>query len=136
MVPAAAATTAPDPAIEALYVAWADAFGRGDVEAVLALVTPDYELWAPGRDPIGYAALRPMLEAAFATYEIEPGFERVTCLRADRLAIDCGWDVQHLRPRQGGDPRTLRQRVFVVLRQGPDGRWQFARGMSQPGPSA
>jgi uncharacterized protein (TIGR02246 family) len=131
-----AAATGPDAAMEALYAAWAEAFGRGDIEAVLALVTPDYVLWPPGRDPIGLAALRPQLEAAFAAYEIESRFERVECLRSDRLAIDCGWDIQHVRPRQGGDSRTVRQRVFVVLRQGPDGRWLFARGMAQPGPPA
>jgi uncharacterized protein (TIGR02246 family) len=124
----------PDAAIDALYAAWSEAFGRGDIEAVLALLTPDYALWVPDRAPIGRVALRPLLEAAFATYQIESSFERVECFRSDPLAIDCGWDIQRLHPHQGGEARTVRQRVFVVLRQARDGRWQFARGMAQPGP--
>ena len=39
-------------------------------------------------------------------------------------------------PRAGGDSITQRQRVFMILRRQIDGRWLFARGMSQPGPAA
>lgn len=124
-----------NPGIDGLYAAWADAFRRGDVDAVLDLLTPDYVLWAPGAAPVGREALRPALERAFAAYEVEPRFEREDLLEDHGLALDCGWDVQHVRPRAGGDPQVRRQRVFVALRLGADGRWRFARGMSQPGPS-
>jgi uncharacterized protein (TIGR02246 family) len=126
----------PGAEIDALYVAWRSAFRRGDVDAVLALITDDYVLWAPGRAPIGADALRPQLLTAFTTYDIEPSFESEERLIAGDLAMERGWDCQTLRPRAGGAPQTHRQRVFVVLRRSPDGQWRFARGMSQPGPAA
>ena len=36
------------PGIGELYAAWAEAFRRQDLEAILDLLTPDYVLWAPG----------------------------------------------------------------------------------------
>lgn len=35
-----------------------------------------------------------------------------------------------------GDPVEQRQRVFLMLRRGSDGRWRYARGMSNVGPDA
>lgn len=127
--------TDPNAEIESLYAEWRSAFARRDVDAVLALVTDDYLLWAPGRPPVGRGALRPQLEAAFAAYDLEPSFEREERLIGGDLAVDRGWDTQTLRPRGGGPVQTHRQRVFLVLRRSPDGRWRFARGMSQPGPA-
>lgn len=65
---------------------------------------------------------------------IEPRFEREERIVSGDLAVGPGWDVQTLRPRGGGAARTQRQRVLMVLRRGPDGRWRYARGMSQAGP--
>ena len=122
--------------IDALYAAWQSAFRRHNVEAVIDLVTEDYVLLTPGRPPIGVEALRSQLIGAFADYDIEPRFERVELLTAGGLAVDCGWDVQTLRPRGGGPSRTQRQLVLLVLLRSPEGRWRFARGMAQPGPAA
>jgi uncharacterized protein (TIGR02246 family) len=124
-----------DAEIDALYDAWRRAFRERDVDALLALVTEDYVLWAPGQPPIGVEALRPQLIAAFAAYDIEPAFERDERLVSGDLAVELGWDVQTVRPRDGGAAHTRRQRVFLALRR-TDGRWRFARGMSQPGPAA
>jgi uncharacterized protein (TIGR02246 family) len=125
-----------DPAIEALYGAWREAFGRGDVSGVFALLTPDYTLWPAGLPPIGIDGLRPQLEAAFAAYEIDSSFDRIECIVSGHLAVDCGWDVQVVRPKSGGQTITRRQRVWVILRRGNDARWRFARGIAQPGPTA
>jgi ketosteroid isomerase-like protein len=120
--------------IDALYLAWGDAFRRQDIEAVLALVTSDYLLWTPAAPELNAAALRPRLSAAFAAYEISSTFECEERLVAGDVAFDRGWDVQTLRPRAGGAVLVSRQRVFLVLRRCSDGAWRFARGMSQPGP--
>ncbi len=123
--------------VDDLYAAWRDAFKRGDVEAIVELVTPDYVLWAPGRPPIaGRDSLRQMLAPALSTYDISPSFERTESLVAGDLAVDFGWDVQTVTPRARGESRTARQRVVLVIRRQPDGRWLFARGVSQPGPVA
>ena len=125
-----------DPAIEELYTAWREAFGRGDVRGVLALLTPDYTLWPAGMPLVGIDGLRPQLEAAFATYEIDSTFDRIECIASGHVAVDCGWDVQVVRPKSGGQTVTRRQRVWVILRRGNDARWRFARGIAQPGPAA
>jgi len=122
--------------IDALYSAWSEAFHRGDVAAILSLLTPDYVLWAPGSAPIDAQVLRPQLEAALASHEISPQFERLERLVSGDLAVDYGWDIQVVRPRAGGSEQVRRQRVVLVLRRGADGVWRFARGMSQPGPAA
>jgi uncharacterized protein (TIGR02246 family) len=123
-----------DTTIDALYAAWFDAFQRGDVNAVIELLAPDYLLWAPGMPAIGREALRPRLAATFTAYEIVPTFEREERMVSGDLAFERGWDVQELRPRVGGEKQTHRQRVFLVLRREADGTWRFARGMSQLGP--
>lgn len=123
-----------DLAIDALYAAWGEAFRRQDLEAILDLLTPDYVLWAPGAPPMGREELRPRLAAALATYDLDPEFEREERLVAGDLAFERGWDVQRVRPRAGGEAQSQRQRVFLVLQRGEDGKWRFARGMSQPGP--
>jgi uncharacterized protein (TIGR02246 family) len=125
-----------DPDIDALYAAWREAFQRQDLEAIFDLLTPDYVLWAPGAPPMDRDALRPRLAAALETYEIAPAFECEERIVVGDLAFERGWDIQEARPRAGGDPVSQRQRVFLILRRRSDGRWRFARGMSQPGPAA
>jgi uncharacterized protein (TIGR02246 family) len=122
--------------IDATHDRWRDAYRRGDVEAVLALLTDDYCLWAAGREPIAVAEIEPRLRAAFEAYDCAPSFERIELLMAGDLAIDIGWDVQQLTPRAGGTPIVQRQRVCVILQRGADGVWRYARGMVQPGPAA
>ena len=120
--------------LDALYAAWADAFSRRDVNAVVRLLTPDYLLFSPGAPPMGVEELRPRIAAAFAAYDISSAFERDERVVAGDIAFERGWDVQTVRPQEGGETVTRRQRVFVLLRRDQDGTWRFARGMSQPGP--
>ncbi len=127
---------ASDPGIEQLYDAWRAAMTRRDIDAVLDLLTPDYELWSPSAAPLGREALRPALAAAFQAHDVEPSFEREEQIVAGDVAFERGWDVQRVRPRGGGDAQVRRQRVFLLLRRSADGRWRFARGMSQPGPES
>ena len=117
-----------DVGIDALYAAWGDAFKRQDVNAILDLLTPDYELLAMGAAPVKRDDLRPRLAATMAAYEIMPQFEREEQVVVGNLAFDRGWDIQTARPRAGGDAKTQRQRVFLVLRRS-DGKWRFARGV-------
>jgi ketosteroid isomerase-like protein len=126
----------PNQQIDELYDAWLAAFRRRDVDAILALLTPDYLLWAPSTGQVDSSALAPRLAAALQLYDIEPSFQSEERIVSGDLAFERGWDVQQITPRAGGDPVTQRQRVFMILRRQPDGRWLFARGMSQPGPAA
>lgn len=121
--------------IDALYGAWREAFARRDVEAVLDLLTPDYLLLAPNLPAMNRDALRPRLVAALEAYDVTPGFDREERIVSGDLVFERGWDVQTLTPRAGGQSRTIRQRVFLIIRRGEDGQWRFARGMSQPEPT-
>ena len=125
-----------DPGIEALYSAWREAIRRSDVDAVMNLLTPDYVLWSPGAPPMSREDLAPRLRAALDAYEITPSFEREEQIVSGDLAFERGWDVQDARSRTGGESRSQRSRVFLVLRRGEDGQWRFARGMTQPGPAS
>jgi ketosteroid isomerase-like protein len=131
MIPSNAA----DPGIDELYAAWAEAFRRQDLLGIMSLITADYLLWAPGAPPMTRDSLSPRLAAALITYDITPMFEREECLVSGDLAFERGWDVQSIRPRAGGETQTQRQRVFLILQRERDGKWRFARGMSQPGPA-
>jgi uncharacterized protein (TIGR02246 family) len=123
-----------DSEIEQLYEAWAAAFQRKSPEAILELLTPDYVLWPAGAPAISRDSLAPRLAAVLNIY-VTPSFEREERLVSGDFAFERGWDVQRFRPRVGGEMKTQRQRVFLVLQRGTDGRWRFARGMSQPGPA-
>lgn len=123
--------TTDDAGIDALYAAWSDAYRRRDVDAILGLLTPDYVWLKPNAQPIPAAALRPLMLAAFETYDVTIAFEREDRVVSGDLAFEWGWDVQTARPREGGDARTGRQRVAVLLRRGADGVWRFARGITQ-----
>ena len=124
-------------AIEALYSSWISAFKRADVDAILALLTPDYTLWSPSAAPMaGRDTLRPALVAALAAYNIAPSFELDERLISGDIAVDIGWDVQAVQPKDGSPVRLQRQRVMLVLRCDHEGAWRFARGMTQPGPEA
>lgn len=122
-------TSTTDEAVDALYAAWADAFRRKDVDAVLDLLTPDYVLLRPGAPPMTADAIRPGLVAAFASFDIVMTFEREERIVSGDLAFEQGWDVQTVRPRAGGDAREQRQHVALLLRRDTDGSWRFSRGM-------
>jgi uncharacterized protein (TIGR02246 family) len=127
--------TDPHIEIDALHAAWARAVSEGDVDAIVEMLAPDYELWAPGAEPVrGREAVRAMMAGALGQYEISSAFRSEECLVCGDLAIDRGWDEQTVRPRDGGPSQSRRQRVFLVLRRGDDGQWRYARGISQAGP--
>ncbi len=119
--------------IDATHARWCNAYRQGDTATILALLTDDYLLWAPGRDALTRADLAPRLQGAFDAYAFDPSYERIDLLVDGDLAIDIGWDVQRLTPRHGGNRIEQRQRVCLVLRREHDRAWRYARGMSQPG---
>jgi len=120
-----------NPEIDELYAAWADAMNREDVEAVFDLLTPDYLLLATTGRLLGREQLQPLFAAALQTLRITPSFEREEQIVDGDLAFERGWDIQMTVNKADGTTRTQRSRVFLILRRGPDGRWRFARGMSQ-----
>ena len=122
--------SANDAAIDELYRAWSEAFRAADIDTIAGLLTADYLLFAQGGEPAGIDALRPRLAQAFAAFDVTIEFEREERIVSGDLAYERGWDVQTVRPRAGGETRHQRQRVFLILQRGSDGRWRFARGVA------
>lgn len=128
-----------DPEIDRLFADWAAAIARKDVGALVALTTPDAEFWPHGAPPLrGHEAIRGTFESFFARFDFRQGFELVELLVREDLAVARGIEHNHLVPVGGGEPIEQTQRAFSVLRRQPDGRWLFARGMTNlpPAPAA
>ena len=130
------AATAANSEIDRTLAEWAAAIAKGDVALICSLVTEDAEFWTHGTAPLvgRYAvesALKPLLEA----YRFSQRFdEQERCLGPDWSLLR-GVEYNTLEPRKGGPRREVKQRAFSVLRRESDGRWRFARGITNQGPA-
>lgn len=119
------------PGIERLLADWAVAVRRKDLDALLRLVAPDAEFWSHGAPALrGHAAIRETFRAFFERFDLEQGFESVELLVRGDLAVLRGVEHNHLVPADGGPPVEQTQRAVSVLARGADGRWLFARGIT------
>ena len=126
-------------AIDETFAAWMEAGKEGDVETLISLVTEDAEFWTHGAPAIkGREAATAMFLAAFARYALEQRFESYERIVTDGWAFEGGLERNTVTPRDGGEPIRYDQRAFMVLRREPDGRWRYARGMTnlEAGPPA
>ena len=118
-------------AIAALRAAWTDAVAARNPDALEDLLTDDYEVWAQGAPPIiGPAAATAAMRGAVERFDIVQSFEPLETVVAGDWAFERGIERMILTPRDGGEKRTLEQRTFLIERKGADGKWRFARGMT------
>lgn len=123
--------------IDETLAAWAAALKDGDLEAVASLVTRDAEFWSHGEPPlVGRRALVEAFEPFVEAYVLDQRWDEEERWVGAEWAFIRGTEVNTLTPRDGGDPTVVRQRAFSLLRRGEDGRWRFARGMTNPGPES
>lgn len=117
-------------AIDHLFADWMEAGKRGDVAAVVSLITEDAEFWTHGAPAVkGRQALAAMMEGFFAGFHFEQSFEALERIVVDGWAFVRGIELNRVTPK-GGETVEVRQRAFMVLRRDEDGRWRFARGMT------
>jgi uncharacterized protein (TIGR02246 family) len=123
-------------AIRRLYLEWIDAVREGDVDALAEMVTEDALFLATGAPPVaGREAVSEAYPAIFARHRIEQGFEEEELVIAGDWAFCRGLERFTATPRNGGPPVALAgRRALSILQKGADGRWRFARGMSNEGP--
>jgi uncharacterized protein (TIGR02246 family) len=119
-----------DREIDELFAAWMEAGRRGDVAALVSLITEDAEFWTHGAPAVkGRQAVTAMFEGFFAAFHFEQSFETLERVVADGWAFVRGTETNRVTPK-GGETVEIRQRAFMVLRREEDGRWRFARGMT------
>lgn len=111
--------------------AWVAAVAARNAEALRPLLTDDYEVWANAAPPLrGVDAAVEAMGAALARYDIEQAFEPVETVIAGDWAFERGFERMTVVPIGGGPTQTLVQRALLILRRGTDGKWQYARGMT------
>jgi uncharacterized protein (TIGR02246 family) len=121
-------------AIEALRGRWVAAIKARDPDALIDLLTDDYEVWANGAPPFkGPRAAADGMRAALDRFEIEQGFEPIETVVCGDWAFERGVETIVATPREGGEPTNVTRRALLILRRGPDGNWRFARGMTNAG---
>jgi uncharacterized protein (TIGR02246 family) len=116
--------------IDDLFAAWKDATRRADIEKILDLVTEDAEFWTQGAAAVkGRDAVRKLYEQFASAYSIEQDFEEIERIVEGDHAFIRGREHNVVTPR-GGQPVKVMQRAMMIIRRGTDGRWRFARGMT------
>jgi len=123
--------------IDGVLRAWARAYSGADVSGLLALLTDDAEFWTHGAPPlVGRDAVRAVLEQFFERFSVVQRFVEFERFVAADWALLRGEESTTLTPKAGGERIEHRQRAFSLLRRGSDGRWRFARGMTNQGRAA
>jgi len=121
-------------AIAALREAWTSAVAARNPDALKDLLTNDYEVWPQGAAPmVGTAAAAAAMRGAVERFDIVQSFEPVETVIAGEWAFERGIERMILTPRDGGEARTIEQRTLLIERKGQDGKWRFARGMTNQG---
>ena len=117
--------------IEALREAWVAAVRTGNAAALADLVTADYEAWTHGAPAMrGPEIVVAVMSVALARHSVEQAFEAMETVVSGDWAFQRGIERIRATPRDGGAPVTATQRALLILHRGGDGRWRYARGMT------
>jgi uncharacterized protein (TIGR02246 family) len=117
--------------IDALRDAWVAAVRAGNPAALADLVTPDHEVWTHGAPAMrGPDVVVAAMSAALARHSVEQAFEPVETVVSGDWAFQRGIERIKATPRDGSTPLTATQRALLILHRGTDGRWRYARGMT------
>lgn len=113
-------------AIRAVVSEWIDASRRGDVDAVLRLVTDDVLFLTPGQDPMDRAAFEAASRAqSMQTMQIDATSD----IREVHVEGNMGFLWSHLSVRvtPQGAPTMTRDGYTLTIFRKCDGRWLLAR---------
>jgi ketosteroid isomerase-like protein len=124
-------------AIVQLRDAWINAVAARNPDALRDLLTDDYEVWAHGAPPVvGPDGAMGAMRAALDRFRIEQRFDPVETVIAGEWAFERGVESMTITPVSGGATQTMMQRALLIMRRGADGRWRYARGMTNGLPAA
>lgn len=115
-------------AIRRLIGTWLSATRAGDVDAVLALMSPNVVFLVAGQPPMqGRDAFAQGLRAVLTTHAIESKSE------IDEIAVEgniayCRTRLEvTLTSKHGGTPLLRKGHTLSILRKGVDGKWLLTR---------
>lgn len=118
-------------AIDALRDRWVAVVASGDVRELAELVTPDYEVWTHGAPALtGPDTVVAAMRTVLTKYSVNQSYEPVETIIAGDWAFQRGIERIRVAPKGGGAPQETAQRALLILRRGSDGRWRYARGMT------
>ena len=118
-------------AVDQLFADFTDALRRGDCEAIADLGTDDAEFWSPGMPAVrGRDHVRAAMRQACEQYLVERTWDEIERVAGDDFAVSVGIERTLATPRAGGEPVEMVQRGWPMARRGADGRWRFARGIT------
>ena len=121
-------------AIRTLIATWLAATAAGDVDKVLALMSPDAVFLTAGHPPMrGRRAFEQGLRTVLATHSIEANSE----VEEVSVAGDMAYSVTRLSvamtSRNGGTPVRRSGNTLSVYRKGADGSWLLTRDANMLG---
>ena len=129
--------------IREVLAAWDRALSEADVDGLAKLLAEEIVFLPHGRAPLeSPKAVLDSYRALFAQYSVIRDSEIEEILIVGRWALVRAEESFVLEPAGGGDRlQTESRRILSVLRRGDDGRWRFARAMTNrgsesPGPAS
>lgn len=116
-----------------VHALFADAFNRADLDALLALYTPDAVLvTGPDSSARGHAAIREALAGYLALNGTIVMRTAGVYETGDLALLHCDWTISATGP--DGNPAEVRGRSSEVVRRQPDGNWLYVLDNPSTGP--
>lgn len=119
-------------AIRHLYRLWTELVRAEALPELLQMIAPD-AVFLPDDAPQlkGRERFASAYRQAFDGFRLEQTFREEELTVAGNFAVARGTLCIEASPKDGGPPqRLVGHRALMVLQRGQDGRWRFARGMT------
>ena len=118
--------------IRHLYRLWTELVRAEAIPELLQMITPD-AVFLPENAPqlVGRERVEAVYRQTFALFRIEQSFREEELVVAGDFALMRGVEEVRAFPKDGGPPQSTQgRRTMTILQRGSDGRWRFARGMT------
>jgi uncharacterized protein (TIGR02246 family) len=127
--------------IRDLIAEWHGATARGDVDAVLQLMSEDAQFYGPGRPPMaGRDSFARNLRQLLSEWRVESTCDIVEVVVSDDLAYSCvQLNVSTIHRTQPGKTMARAGYALSILKRSADGTWRLVRDanmLSAVAPSA
>ncbi len=107
-----------------------EAYNAGDVNGVLSVYGDAYSDMSAGRASFygteAKAVLQHRITKLFAHYRAQLAVTIISISAEGPVAFDWGWHKLTLTPKNGGRPKTTRNRYVEIWRKQDDGQWKIA----------